>query len=87
MHPGHNSRGSSPDWFLEMVEVEEVGSGALYYCACNAWLGPKEGQGLCERTLQAATTDPRPPQKTYQVWHWPLLGRAHLAVASLAAKL
>ncbi len=69
LHTGHNSRGSGPDWFLEMVEVEDVASGAVYYCACNAWLGPKEGQGLCERTLQAATVDPRPPKKTYQVHH------------------
>ncbi len=65
--PGHNSRGASPDWFLEMVEVEDVAAGHTYFCACSAWLGPREGGGLCERTLPASASDPRPPKKTYQV--------------------
>ena len=47
--------------------MEDVATGLAYFCACSAWLGQREGGGLCERTLPASASDPRPPKKTYQV--------------------
>ena len=34
---------SSPDWYIESVNIKDEKAGVNYRCECNAWLGKKKG--------------------------------------------
>lgn len=66
---GHNNKGPSPDWHLELVEVVEESSGKRYLFPCNKWLAVGMEDGRLERTLRLSEVDPRVNKSEYKVGH------------------
>ncbi|CAI5773879.1 kidney disease and receptor for egg jelly-related [Podarcis lilfordi] len=55
----HNNEGSSPDWFLSRVKVENVYSKQSWVFMCRKWFALDKADGLIERTL--VVTQPAAP--------------------------
>uniref|UniRef100_A0A670HPV0 Polycystin family receptor for egg jelly n=1 Tax=Podarcis muralis TaxID=64176 RepID=A0A670HPV0_PODMU len=55
----HNNAGSSPDWFLSRVKVENIYSKQSWVFMCRKWFALDKADGLIERTL--VVTQPAAP--------------------------
>jgi hypothetical protein len=63
---GHDGKGASPAWHLELVVVTEVASGRRWWCECGQWLDAGPGQEVSKR-LRASATDPAAKAVQYEV--------------------
>ena len=36
---GHDNTGTSPNWYVERVELEDLESGKIINLPCNQWIG------------------------------------------------
>lgn len=62
----HNNQGVSPDWYLDMIEVEEPHRVVTYF-PCGDWLSDDKELGRLCRELKGVPRDPRKTKSKYKV--------------------
>ena len=50
---GHDNSGTGPGWFLDKVEVEDLGLSRVYQFPCERWFADDEDDGAISRDLIA----------------------------------
>lgn len=51
---GHDDKGESPAWHLDLVEVTHISSGSVYYFPCRRWFDSTQDDRLIVRTLEVS---------------------------------